>query len=150
MVEDDARLRRITADGLRTRGYRTLDAAGAAEALDHLERSEVDLLLSDVHMPGEMDGLALAFVARQHWPQIPVVLLSGHLNPETTRIPNRATFLRKPCSLARLVTVLDHELHTQCRQGSTIISDVVGLVRQPAMEMDGIANGGMSAEVKRG
>lgn len=139
VVEDDSLLRRITTEALRTRGYRTLEAANAAEALDHLGRAEIDLLLTDVHMPGEMDGLALAFAVCQRWPRIPVVLLSGHLDPATTRIPKGTAFLRKPCSLTSLIALLSQEVQARCHHGSGTLIGVVDFVRpHHAASIDGL------------
>ena len=60
IVEEDVLLRLTTASNLRDAGFEVLEAANAAEAVIVLNALPVDALISDVEMPGRMDGLALA------------------------------------------------------------------------------------------
>jgi len=76
-VEDNAGMRRIVLRQLRELGYRVLEAETADAALLILERERVDLLFTDIVMPGEIDGYELARVARSRWPDLKVVLTSG-------------------------------------------------------------------------
>jgi PAS domain S-box-containing protein len=76
-VEDNAPLRRMVVRQLHELGYRPLEAENAAAALAVLEREHVELLFSDVVMPGELSGLELARAAVRRWPGIKVVLTSG-------------------------------------------------------------------------
>ncbi len=76
-VEDNASLRRIVVRQLRELGYNVLEAENATAALAILEREHVDLLFSDVVMPGELSGLELARTALERWPQVRVLLTSG-------------------------------------------------------------------------
>jgi PAS domain S-box-containing protein len=76
-VEDNAALRRIVVRQLAELGYRPLEAESAAAALAVLEREHVDLLFSDVIMPGELSGLELARTVVGRWPHIGVLLTSG-------------------------------------------------------------------------
>jgi PAS domain S-box-containing protein len=76
-VEDNAGLRRVVVRQLRKLGYRVLEAENAAAALEVLDREKVDLLFSDVVMPGEADGYALARQALERWPRLKVVMTSG-------------------------------------------------------------------------
>jgi CheY-like chemotaxis protein len=80
-VEDNAALRRVVVRQLQKLGYRVLEAEDAAAALATLEREAVDLLFTDIVMPGDMDGLDLARRTVARWPAIKVVLTSGF--PET-------------------------------------------------------------------
>ena len=78
VVDDEALVREVLAEGLEERGYSTLRADGAATALAMLVAGEaVDLLLTDFAMPG-VDGLALIAAARRHRPGLPAVLLTGN------------------------------------------------------------------------
>jgi PAS domain S-box-containing protein len=76
-VEDNEPLRRIVVRQLQGLGYRVLEATGAADALIALESGPIDLLFTDVVMPGGMDGFALAEQALQKQPGIKVILTSG-------------------------------------------------------------------------
>ncbi len=77
LVEDDRALRQALADTLELAGYayRAVDCAEAA--LRALEQERFGLLVSDVNMPG-MDGHALQLVARQHYPHLPVLLMTAY------------------------------------------------------------------------
>lgn len=79
VVEDEVLIRLVIADYLRECGYRVHEAANADEALAVLESPDVtvDVVFSDVSMPGSMDGFALARWIRANRPQVDVVLTSG-------------------------------------------------------------------------
>jgi PAS domain S-box-containing protein len=77
VVEDNAALRRVVARQLGELGYRVLDAENAVAGLRLMERENIDLLLTDVVMPGGTNGRELARRARQRWPRIKVVFTSG-------------------------------------------------------------------------
>ena len=79
VVEDDVFVRMTLAEQLRGAGYRVLEASNADEALDLLrDRSlAVRLLLSDIRMPGKLDGVGLALAVRFQYPDIKIVLTSG-------------------------------------------------------------------------
>jgi two-component system, response regulator PdtaR len=79
LVEDEVLVRMALADQLRNAGYVVLEASNADEALDLLntEGHGVQLLVSDIRMPGKMDGVELAREIRVHHPQIKIVLASG-------------------------------------------------------------------------
>ena len=105
LVEDDAALGDVTAELLGAHGARVLRAAHAQEALQLLEDgAEPAVVLSDVVMPGALDGLALARQLRAQRPGLPVVLISGfssHAIPEVEFVQ-----LRKPCAPAALLAAL--------------------------------------------
>jgi DNA-binding response OmpR family regulator len=77
VVEDEVLIRMAVADYLRECGYRVLEASNAAEAIKLLDAQPVDLVFTDVDMPGEMDGFGLAHWVRDHAPGIPVIITSG-------------------------------------------------------------------------
>ncbi|MEJ1935149.1 response regulator [Nostoc sp. NIES-2111] len=80
LVEDEALIRTVMAEGLRDEGFTVIEAADAAEALAVLAAGlQVDVLFTDVRMPGTMDGLALARVVARTRPDIGVIVTSGHL-----------------------------------------------------------------------
>lgn len=77
VVEDNEALRRVVLRQLAELGYRVLEAEHAAAALAVLEREQVAVILTDIMMPGGMNGAALAREALQRWPEVKVVLTSG-------------------------------------------------------------------------
>ena len=77
VVEDNAALRRVVTRQLGELGYRVLAAENAAAGLHLMEQHSIDLLLTDVVMPGGVNGRELARRARQRWPEIKVIFTSG-------------------------------------------------------------------------
>jgi signal transduction histidine kinase len=77
VVEDNAALRRVAVRQLRELGYRVLEAENAPAAMTMLERETIDVMFSDVVMPGGMDGFALARQVAERWPKVKIVLASG-------------------------------------------------------------------------
>ena len=80
-VEDNEGLRRVVVRQLNDLGYRVREASDGPAALKILEREPVDLLFTDIMMPGGMSGYDLAKKALEHWPSLKVLLTSGF--PET-------------------------------------------------------------------
>ena len=76
LVEDEVLVRLVISEYLRRCGYRVIEAASGEEAVLVLEQADVDVevVLSDVEMPGEMDGFALARWVRRNRPGIDVIL----------------------------------------------------------------------------
>ncbi|MGC2415530.1 MAG: MASE4 domain-containing protein [Stellaceae bacterium] len=81
-VEDNPALRRVVVRQLSELGYRVLEAENAGAAVAVMERQSVDLLLTDIVMPGGTDGVQLALDAQRRWPKVRVVFTSGF--PETS------------------------------------------------------------------
>lgn len=78
VVEDEPWIRLITSDHLRDHGWTVLEADCASAAIAVLESGEsVDLVFSDIQMPGEMDGVGFAQWLRQNHPAIRILLTSG-------------------------------------------------------------------------
>ncbi len=111
-VEDQLALRRTLSRQLIRLGYRLVTAGNAAEALQILETQPVDLLFSDVVMPGGIDGFELAHRVRERWPAVKIVLTSGF--PETgsdRRLPSlEIPLLGKPYRIADLAALLRRAL----------------------------------------
>ncbi len=79
IVEDEVLVRMVIADYLRECGYRVIEAGSAAEAITVLTSPEpVDVVFSDIQMPGTMDGFGLATWVRQNRPGLKVLLTSGN------------------------------------------------------------------------
>ncbi len=79
VVEDEIFVREPIAEYLRECGYQVLEAADAREAILLIDSvGSVDVVFSDVRMPGDMDGIALAQWLRTHHPEVSVLLTSGY------------------------------------------------------------------------
>jgi PAS domain S-box-containing protein len=115
VVEDNPALRRVVVRQIADLGYRVLEAEDAASALEILEAGKVDLMFSDVVMPGAMDGFALAQRVSAIWPAVKVVLTSGFPETSMNTTPVAATgnvrLLSKPYRKEDLATVLRTALH---------------------------------------
>jgi CheY-like chemotaxis protein len=79
VVEDEVLIRLVIADYLRECGYKVYEAVNAQEAIAMLQSPEVavDIVFSDVQMPGDMDGFALSRWIRANKPGVQVILTSG-------------------------------------------------------------------------
>lgn len=103
VVEDDVLIRLSVADALRSAGLDVIEAATGDEALTVLASSAtVDLVFTDIQMPGSTDGLALAQIARQMRPSLKIIVTSG--NAPARPSPGLAdVFFGKPYAFDRLV-----------------------------------------------
>lgn len=100
VVDDEPALREMTAEMLQAEGYRVVTAEGAEKALSLLQREPVELLLSDVIMPG-MNGYQLAAKVEQSYPQIKIQMMSGYSDSlDNSEVDPRLArqLLRKPFS----------------------------------------------------
>jgi CheY-like chemotaxis protein len=97
VVEDEMLLRMRAVDMVEDAGYTPIEAVDADHAVAILEsRSDVALLLSDIQMPGSMDGLRLAHAVHDRWPGIKIILVSGQLKLAGLDIPANSRFFGKP------------------------------------------------------
>jgi len=105
LVEDEKALGDVTAALLAAHGVRVMRAAHADAALRLLEAgASIDIVLSDIVMPGTLDGIGLARRLRLERPGLPVVLISGFTNRPMAE--GEFTVLRKPCAPADLLAAL--------------------------------------------
>jgi CheY-like chemotaxis protein len=95
VVENDVLLRLVTASNLRDAGFEVIEAANSGGAIRILDRIPVDVLFSDIDMPGKMDGLALAQWAHQRRVDTRIILTSGGERP-LGDAKEYASFLPKP------------------------------------------------------
>ena len=106
VVEDDPRVRRVTLRDLKKLGYKTLEAENAEIAKNIIESGEpVDLLFSDLRMPGEMDGHMLGLWTEENYPKIKVVVTSGYSKGKEDVSRDKAhpfPMVRKPYSIDKL------------------------------------------------
>ena len=107
VVDDEPILRLFACEALEDAGYEVVGASSADEAIALLRRgTPFGAVLTDIEMPGDLDGLELAWNIQAHWPEITVVITSGRKLPRPDEIPRAASFLPKPFSAERLVDTL--------------------------------------------
>ena len=104
LVEDEALIRILGVDMLEDAGFVVFEAVGADEAMVILaEQDGIDLLFSDIDMPGSMDGLELARLVHQRWPDVRILLTSGHHRLAESALPDGGRFLRKHWTQASMI-----------------------------------------------
>jgi CheY-like chemotaxis protein len=104
VVEDEMLLRMRAVDMVEDAGYTSIEAVDADEAVAILEsRSDIALLLTDIQMPGSMDGLTLAHLVHARWPPIRIILVSGQLKLTTIDIPAHSRFFGKPLEAGEMI-----------------------------------------------
>jgi DNA-binding NtrC family response regulator len=108
VVDDEEMVCRQMARLLRRHGYEAACCLNAAEALEYLARTQRDVVVTDVRMPG-MDGLELLARLRTDFPDLSVVVVTAHGNLETAERAmelGAVDYLEKPCSSDELRLVL--------------------------------------------
>ena len=104
IVEDEALVRLSAVHMLEEAGFRMIEAVNSHEALELLAADfDVQLLFTDVNMPGTIDGLALAREVRNRWPHIGIMVASARKAPLPEELPAGSWFERKPYSPDALV-----------------------------------------------
>lgn len=108
LVEDDPLVRLVAAEVLAEGGYLVVEVEDATEALAYLGRGNVpDVLVTDVRMPGPIDGIALAGIVATRWPQVGILVCSAHAFPATNELPEGSVFLAKPHAPGAMVRHVD-------------------------------------------
>lgn len=104
VVEDEILIRLDLADTLRESGYLVHEAADAGEALALMQAvGPISLVITDVRMPGELDGLGLARRIRAQWPGLPVVIASAHWHDDGEQLADRQ--VAKPYTAEQILQI---------------------------------------------
>ena len=107
VVEDDPFLRMDAVDTIEEAGYLVYEAANADEAIAALEaHPDINVLFTDIDMPGSMDGIRLAHHVRRRWPPVRILVTSGHHRVAPGDLPEEGIFLEKPCQPSRMMQML--------------------------------------------
>ena len=119
LVEDEFLIREWVAESLSEQGFAVHVASNAIEALRYLATEPVDVLFTDINLPGGMDGAALARRARALLPDLPVVYASARANllDPTLRVPG-SIFVPKPYAPALVGRILADTLRTRAERVS--------------------------------
>jgi signal transduction histidine kinase len=102
LVDDHDGVRATTAAFLRECGLPVIEASDAAHALRILESAHVEAVVTDITMPGEMDGIGLVETIRNRWPSLPVLLVSGYSERAADAQARGFSVLDKPYSLPEM------------------------------------------------
>lgn len=106
LVEDEFLIRMLLADELRDVGYQVIEAVNADEALEVLRGLTPDAIISDVMMPGSLDGMGLLAAVRETSPNLPVILMSGHADPMDAVAAGANQLIAKPFRVGAIVEAI--------------------------------------------
>ena len=107
VVEDEPLIRLGLVSVIEEAGYVVLEAPNADAAIKLLEAdSLIRMVVTDVDMPGSMDGIKLAHFVRRRWPPVKLVVISGKIGVNQGLLPEGAHFMGKPYQEAALVGLL--------------------------------------------
>lgn len=111
-VDDDPIILMDICGILEDAGFRchSVDDGDAAKDMLPEHAEGITLLFSDVEMPGETDGFALARHVAEKWPHIEIVIASGRIKPNDGDMPEKATFIGKPFSASLVHKHLQEKL----------------------------------------
>ena len=110
VVEDDALILLDICDELVGFGFRVFEASNARVALELLLlHPEIEVLFTDIDMPGDMDGLLLAKHVRERWPPIKIIITSGKHRFKADELPVVGRFISKPYDSNSVATAI-HEV----------------------------------------
>jgi CheY-like chemotaxis protein len=112
LVDDDSDVRTVVRDALEESGYQIWEASDGSEALNiwKTKASQIDLLLTDMAMPGSLNGRQLADRLRREQPGLKVVFMSGHILDMAGIIQAPGFFLQKPFSPENLAEIVRSNL----------------------------------------
>lgn len=97
IVENSAIIRMGAVELVKSAGYEALEARDSDEAIRILEqRQDIDLVFTDVQMPGTMDGIKLSHYIRDRWPPVKLMVASGNAILEESSLPQGSKFFPKP------------------------------------------------------
>ena len=129
IVEDEMVLRMRAVDIVEDAGFNPVEAVNADDAMTILEsRSDIEMLFTDIQMPGSMDGLKLAYAVHERWPQIKIILVSGQLTLTDADKPADSRFYGKPLEVKAMIA----EMQDMMGKGSLEIipGDIATLIKK--------------------
>jgi CheY-like chemotaxis protein len=107
LVEDEGLVRLVIAEGLADAGFVVVEAVNGDEAIRLLDGpAELDLLLTDVQMPGRTDGNLVADAAKRRHPHLPVIYMTGNPSSLRNTVGKTDALLRKPFGPSEVVLVI--------------------------------------------
>lgn len=106
IVEDEFLIRMVLADTLHDEGYDVIEAGNVLEAVAILGAQKVDAVITDVDMPGGLNGLDLVRMISEMHMQVPVIVASGKHRPRPEDLPGDAVFVSKPYRMGAMAAIL--------------------------------------------
>ena len=116
IVDDEPSIRAYIRAVLERERFQSMEADTASQALRVLEKlgGSVDLVISDINMPGEMSGIDLAYSLRNSFPYIPIILISGYADDKSVkRAAASFDFIQKPFAPTAILNAVSRALKPQ-------------------------------------
>jgi two-component system, response regulator PdtaR len=108
-VEDEFLIAEHLGQILKEAGFQVVAAANADEAIAILERrNDIRIVITDINMPGSMDGVKLAAAVRHRWPPIKIIVATGRTPPHMDELPAGSQFLPKPYARDKVLAAIHH------------------------------------------
>jgi DNA-binding NtrC family response regulator len=102
IVEDEVLTSEYLEFVLQEAGYEAIPAGSAEEAIAVLEhRDDVHLVVTDINLPGSLNGLQLAALVRDRWPMMNIIVVTGYSAPRSEEIPSGSLFALLPVTLTK-------------------------------------------------
>ena len=107
VVEDEPILRLFMTTALEDAGFRVLEAKDASEAIHALTANpSIQVMFTDIDMPGDLNGLKLAAMVRNRWPPIKIIITSGHHQVDLDVVRELGPFIPKPYVTDEIVNAI--------------------------------------------
>jgi CheY-like chemotaxis protein len=104
VVEDEPLIRMAAVDIFEDAGFTVVASANSHDALRALRSMPgLHVLFTDIELPGDMNGLALARVIEEEFPDVALIIVSGRVAPEPAMLPRKAVFLPKPYEATKVL-----------------------------------------------
>ena len=115
VVEDDPLILEFLCEILQEEGFVVEPQISADAAAGYLElhADNVALLLTDITMPGKLNGADLANQFGDRWPDKPIMIMSGFETPETSGVRHEVSFIKKPWALGQLLDCVEGALKSK-------------------------------------
>ena len=110
VVEDEWLIRFMLSDSIRSAGYHVVEASSADEALVIFGTAVPDMIITDVRMPGSLDGIGLLAQIRKTHATLPVIITSSHLDESLAPLDCATHFVAKPYSIDLISRMVEQEL----------------------------------------
>jgi CheY-like chemotaxis protein len=108
-VEDEVLTSEYFEFVLQQAGYEVIATASAEEAIEVLEhRDDVYLVITDVELPGLMNGIKLAAAVKERWPPINIIVVTGYSAPGSDEMPAGSLFVAKPYNAQKMIAAVHH------------------------------------------